>query len=419
MIGSIIWLIMMRTCATCLVWTGILFSIVMWGFLFIWTLMHGTVLSIILIGFCFAIQICWAYMVRDRIAMAAAMLEISCEVASTFWGTYVYSFVSIFIAAVFISGWGYSAYATMESSGNQDVQGGIGLFFLLSLFWIINVSRYVTHATGAGVTGVWYFQTHEDDPSSSNVSPTLSSLGRALTTSFGSICYGALVISVIEVMRVLAQQLEESDNAMVRFVGCCLDCLLSCIEDIIDYINSYAFTIVAIYGDDYCTAVGRTMDLFSTNGFDLIINDCLIENVLTMGAFGVGAVAAAAGYIKAAASNDNDNDKYACAAAGFVIGLGFILLVNAVVISVVKSIYTCFAMDPLVLYNTKRSKYDKLMMAWSQRFGAVPCQAYLDVAMANNQYRGPQQGAFQAQPQPGYSSMYSQPSAPDYQRLPA
>ena len=49
--------------------------------------------------------------------------------------------------------------------------------------------------------------------------------------------------------------MEDSDNAAQQFIGCCLDCLLACIEDILEFINSFAFTICAIYGDDYCTAV--------------------------------------------------------------------------------------------------------------------------------------------------------------------
>jgi len=198
-------------------------------------------------------------------------------------------------------------------------------------------------------------------------------------------------------MRVMARSLEESDNAATQFIGCCLDCILSCIEDIVEYINSYAFTICAIYGDDYCTAVGKTMDLFMTNGFDLIINDDLIENVLMLGALGCGCLSAAGGYLKAAASNDSDHDKYVCAVAGFLVGLGMVSIVNSTVVSCVKSIYVCFAQDPLVLYNTKRSCYDKLHMAWGRRFGAVPCQAYLAVAMANNQSSA---GANQYPPQP-------------------
>merc|ERR1719506_1902853 len=144
---------------------------------------------------------------------------------------------------------------------------------MFSLFWIVNVFRYTVHSVGAGCTGVWYFQVSEADPSTERLTASSGSLCRALTTSFGSICYGGLIIAVIQTLRVLARQLEESDNGIVRFIGCCLDCILQCVQDIVDYINSYAFTFCAIYGDDYCTAVGKAGALFGASGFDAIIND--------------------------------------------------------------------------------------------------------------------------------------------------
>lgn len=203
-----------------------------------------------------------------------------------------------------------------------------------------------------------------------------------MTTSFGSICYGALVISLIETMKVLARSMMNSDNGCQRFVGCCIWCILSCIEDIVEYINSYAFTICAIYGDNYCSAVNRTMNLFQHNGFDMIINDDLIESVLFFGALGCGVLSAGIAYV--VALNASDTDRYTALFAGFVIGLGIIGIVNAAIVAIVKSIYVCFALDPLVMYNTKRFHYDKMMAAWSSRWGrecgCVPCEAYLERA---------------------------------------
>jgi len=308
----------------------------------------------------------------------------------------------IFVSATVLALWAYSAFSVFQELTDDNVRYGASLFFLLSLFWIVNVKRYVVHSVAAGATGSWYFSVAEGDSNSSNVaSGSAAAFKRAVTTSFGSICYGALIIACIELMKVLARQLQDRDNNMaVQFIGCCLECILQCIEDIVEYINSYAFTICAIYGDDYCTAVGKTMNLFATNGFDLIINDDLIETMLNMGALGCGALGAGAGFLMT--RNATDNDKIAAAVAGFVIGLGMMSIVNAAIISMVKSIYVCFALDPLVLRNTKPSKYEKLINAWNQRWpGGLPCQAYLDVAMQGAPAYSQSQPQSQAHSQPG------------------
>jgi len=408
---SVMWLVMMRMCATTLLWISILFSLAMMVAACILNVIIGNTLGLFVCMVLVLLQICWIYCVRNRIAMAAAMLEIAVDVGQMFWGIFVSSVLMIFVAACVISMWGYSAYCVFKHIDNEDAQYAAALCFLFSLLWIINVKRYIVHSTAAGATGSWFFSVSEADPSSvSRAGSSASALGRSLSTSLGSICYGALVISIIELMKILARSLRGRDNnAVVQFIGCCLECLLQCIEDIVEYINSYAFTICAIYGDDYCTAVSKTMNLFSTNGFDLIINDDLIESVLFMGSLACGLVGAGSGYFMA--RNGGDDDKLVCGIAGFFIGLGMMSIVNATVVSCVKSVFVCFALDPLVLYNTKHSKYQKLTDAWRARWPEeLPCQAYLNVAVPTEQgnYQQPQANSWNQPPQPqptGYAQV--------------
>ena len=118
-------------------------------------------------------------------------------------------------------------------------------YFILTLYWIAYVNIYIVHCVSAGVFGQWYFavrlstapcrshsplrwfhsarilsehsfthfahclcciaqsdltrvlpmlQVREDTPSSVNSAATAPALSRACTTSFGSICLGALII---------------------------------------------------------------------------------------------------------------------------------------------------------------------------------------------------------------------------------
>jgi hypothetical protein len=83
---ALMWLVLIRTCATCLLWAGIIFSLALTGAALVYTVMHGgDALSIGLMSLFFAIQLCWVYLVRDRIPMAAAMLEIASEIGCPFF----------------------------------------------------------------------------------------------------------------------------------------------------------------------------------------------------------------------------------------------------------------------------------------------------------------------------------------------
>lgn len=82
--------------------------------------------------------------------------------------------------------------------------------------------------------------------------PTAASAKRALTTSFGPICFGSLVIALIQTVRALlrmaAQQSADDGNLAGALCAACAECCLSFIEGLIQYFNKWAFVQVAVYG---------------------------------------------------------------------------------------------------------------------------------------------------------------------------
>lgn len=75
--------------------------------------------------------------------------------------------------------------------------------------------------------------------------PTVGSAKRALSTSFGSVCYGSLIIALVRTMKFIAdnarQNAREDGNMAVMFLACCLSCIIQCIGDILEYLNHVRF----------------------------------------------------------------------------------------------------------------------------------------------------------------------------------
>ena len=91
-----------------------------------------------------------------------------------------------------------------DKDGQQGAVLGFSFFFLLiSLFWTSQVLKNVAHTTTAGVVAAWWFQTD-------NKAPTRNALSRALTTSFGSICLGSLIVAVLKAIRAVCRMARES-----------------------------------------------------------------------------------------------------------------------------------------------------------------------------------------------------------------
>merc|ERR1719271_861586 len=113
------------------------------------------------------------------------------------------------------------------------------------------------------------------------------SFKRATTTSFGSICFGSLLIAIIQALKALVERSGDDDNegGLACFLRCVATCILQCLEDILEFFNTYAFVHVAFYGDDYCTAGKKTWGLICASGWDMIINDDLTGLALGLSAF--------------------------------------------------------------------------------------------------------------------------------------
>ncbi|CCW66946.1 unnamed protein product [Phytomonas sp. Hart1] len=172
-----------------------------------------------------------------------------------------------------------------------------------------------------------------------------------MTTSFGSICFGALLVAIIELIRFLVESIDSDDN----FLKCILDCILACIERIIEYFNTYAFVHVAIYGCGYFEAATRTFQLFQQCLFKAIVNDCLVNPTLTISSFGLSLVLGIASYII-------DQNIFMGIIVFFVC-----LLISNLLFSPIKSavvtIFVCFAEVPEGLEKSDPLLYQKILNA--------------------------------------------------------
>ena len=114
-----------------------------------------------------------------------------------------------------------------------------------------------------------------------------------MTTSFGSICFGSLIVAIVQATRALVNMMRQEDNSILL---CLADCILSCIESLIEYFNKWAYVYVGLYGYPYLKAGKSVMELFHNRGWDAVIADDLVSNVLFMVSVVVGLVSGVIGW---------------------------------------------------------------------------------------------------------------------------
>ena len=91
--------------------------------------------------------------------------------------------------------------------------------YLWTMMTIIEIR--VGHVAGA--VGMWYF--HKDDTSYDYpASPAFTALGWCFTSSFGSMCFGGMVLAIVEILRSLANKNSNNNNILM----CILRCIIKC-----------------------------------------------------------------------------------------------------------------------------------------------------------------------------------------------
>ncbi|XP_034558101.1 choline transporter-like protein 5-A isoform X1 [Notolabrus celidotus] len=168
---------------------------------------------------------------------------------------------------------------------------------LLIFLWLVNFSLALEQCTLAGAFASYYWARRK--PRDIPPCPLFSSFSRAVRFHTGSLALGALIISVVQLVRILLEYLEQKlrgvNNSVSRFIMLCLKCCFWCLERFIRYLNRNAYIMVAIYGKNLCTSAREAFFLLMRNMVRVAVLDRVTDFLLFLGkvliAGGVGVVA--------------------------------------------------------------------------------------------------------------------------------
>uniref|UniRef100_H3BZU4 Choline transporter-like protein n=1 Tax=Tetraodon nigroviridis TaxID=99883 RepID=H3BZU4_TETNG len=152
-------------------------------------------------------------------------------------------------------------------------------------FWCANFVTALGQVTlaGAFASYYWAFKKPEDIPSS----PIFASLGRALRYHTGSLAFGSLILSLVQVIRVLLEYLDHklkgAQNRCAKFLLSCLKCCFWCLEKCIKFLNRNAYIMIAIYGKSFCPSARDAFFLLMRNIIRVAVLDKVTDFLLFLG----------------------------------------------------------------------------------------------------------------------------------------
>uniref|UniRef100_G3Q5Y8 Choline transporter-like protein 2 n=1 Tax=Gasterosteus aculeatus aculeatus TaxID=481459 RepID=G3Q5Y8_GASAC len=152
-------------------------------------------------------------------------------------------------------------------------------------FWCANFVTALGQVTlsGAFASYYWAFKKPDDIPAF----PIFSSLGRALRYHTGSLAFGSLILSMVQVIRVhleyLDHKLKGAQNKFAKFLLSCMKCCFWCLNRCIKFLNRNAYIMIAIYGKSFCPSARDAFFLLMRNIVRVAVLDKVTDFLLFLG----------------------------------------------------------------------------------------------------------------------------------------
>mmetsp|Transcript_20000 Transcript_20000/g.30892 ORF Transcript_20000/g.30892 Transcript_20000/m.30892 type:complete len:515 (-) Transcript_20000:158-1702(-) len=326
----------------------------------------------------FTLAACYTISVWSRIPFAASNLKTATTAVRTNLGVTLVGFVLVIAAFCWTAIWLLSLIGIYMQTAQCDddtgvchskLSGWVFMLFLLSYYWTQQVTKNVIHVTVAGVVGTWWIAPTE---ASSICSRSIGdSFLRSVTTSFGSICFGSLLVSIIQLIHSLLRQArrEGQDNCLL----CILECLVSYLERIAEFFNKFAYVYVGIYGYTYLEAGKNVMTLFRARGWTTIVNDNLLSNTLGLVSLVIGGLSGCLGIIldeinPSWLSLFEDQSHKIAFVIAFLIGIVVATLLMSIVASAVDTTLVLFAEKPRELVANYPDLSTQMTEAWKEAY---------------------------------------------------
>ncbi|KAL3428450.1 hypothetical protein PVAG01_01959 [Phlyctema vagabunda] len=318
-----------------------------------------------------------------RIPFSVLMLQTVIDVSKNYGHVFVVSLIGGLIATAFGAWFSVTLVAVyakyQPGSAACGVGGGgcskakvIGLlvFVTFAAYWISEVIKNVIHVSISGVYGSWYFCSQKAGGFPKGA--TRGAFKRSMTYSFGSISFGSLLVAIVQFLRQACSVAQQTEAANGNIVGTILFCILGCLIGILDwaiqFINEYAFSYIALYGKSYVPAAKTTWKMMKDRGVDALVNECLINPVLTMGSVFVAYVCSLLAYLYVTYTKPEYNSgggfTPVVMAFAFLIGLQICNVFLVPIKSGVSTFFVAMAFDPEVLINEYPDLYQRMIQVY-------------------------------------------------------
>jgi hypothetical protein len=224
-------------------------------------------------------------------------------------------------------------------------------YALLIMTWTCFIGGEVRTFVVSGVIAQWYFRVNEapesDKATRSRPSRVFASLSAALGTSFGSLCCGGAILTLVSILRSILEQLKK--NAEKNVFIYCFFVLCNYFFTLIELVTKFATVRLAITGETFLEASKGVTDLLSRNFLNTFGVWWFPPMILHMASIVLSSIWASIIWMSSshAWADRHQGAMYAGALAfvAFLLSWAVVSFFASLIINVVEAVYICFALD--------------------------------------------------------------------------
>ncbi|KAE8281996.1 Choline transporter-like protein 4 Solute carrier family 44 member 4 [Larimichthys crocea] len=159
------------------------------------------------------------------------------------------------------------------------------IYNVVAFLWCVNFVIALGQCTlaGAFASYYWAFTKPDDIP----MFPLTASFIRSLRYHVGSLAFGALILTLVQLVRMILEYIDHktraAQNPCARFLMCCLKCCFWCLEKFIKFLNRNAYIMIAIYGKNFCVSARNAFMLLMRNIIRVVVLDKVTDLLLFFG----------------------------------------------------------------------------------------------------------------------------------------
>lgn len=143
---------------------------------------------------------------------------------------------------------------------------GLMIYHLFGLLWTFNFIIGLSEVTVCGAIADWYWSFGGKNM---KPLPVARSFGRVLRYHAGSVSLGSMILGIIQLIRIivlyLAKKVSGRENRVIRCLLACVSCILKCIQSCVEFINKNAYVMIAVYGYSFCGGAKRGFEIIALN----------------------------------------------------------------------------------------------------------------------------------------------------------